>query len=560
MDFEKSGKLFKALFRKFLTASGTILHGKKAFKEFANGVAKRMEVSLSCGRLLFPTEEEEDIGERVGGYKTYFGPTFYGGFVCYAKESLVNLEKALTRLTCQRETDTPGLHDELCKNQDGAFEEGSWFWEVASKYFNWLRKNCLRSLSIDLGEVIDTIIKDASRPHPKLRLRLEAMREILERGILYSMEYMQFVIGKTKCPEWAKPGKFPRMIGDFTCPGSLLGGALMACLKTCFTDWYDLEPHFKMVFVYSANYERLRECFEELLSNIGKSVFVYHSDDMCCNLNCVDGRARFNVDIKSCDSSNGQKIFDMLLWLVTDTVWYDVMWYCVEQCLKSFQLKNPRNPKEVLYLGCRRPFEFSGTTLTTLLNNIAMSAICLAIANKCKDGITKAEAKGVVEQAAKSIGYLVSIEDVSCDEDFQFLKTSPTRTHGVVGVFLNLGVILRSLGTCDGDLPGRGSIESRAEKRNSDIVAGMCHAGSSIIMNALRVRFPSQGDAIHSHYVVENMSGFEDTVVSIDALCRRYCLADVQFEYLAHEITDSKIGDVIANDALRAIFKKDYGM
>jgi hypothetical protein len=194
-----------------------------------------------------------------------------------------------------------------------------------------------------------------------------------------------------------------------------------------------------------------------------------------------------------------------------------------------------------------------------MLNNIAMGAICIAIDFMVRN-CTVSQAKGVVERAAASLGYLVSIEEVLCDEDYQFLKISPTRVNGVVDVFLNLGVVLRSLGTCDGDLPGAGSIIARAEARNSGIVKGFCHAGRSIIMDALRRRFTTSTEAISAHYIVDNMSGFDGASVSLEALCRRYSIAGIHFEWLAREITDSQIGDVIANDALRQIFKKDYGM
>lgn len=558
IDPDKNRKLLTMLTNKRIESEKKNKNVERDFNSVYKEILLEVEDQFDHGHLLFPTEDETDIQERVGGYKTYFGPVFYGGFLCYAKESVCNLEKALTRLTCCREADKLGYDEALCRNQDLAFRRGSWFWLLYAPYFSWMRNKVLTATRMELGEVHDEIKKDSMREHPKKKLRVSSFAEIMYLGTLYTYNFVTYIRGKIKCPEWAKPGKFPRMIGDYTCPGSLLGGALLACIKTCLTDWY-ITDTMRSIFVYSANYERLCEVFSYLLEDAGGNVFAYHSDDMVCKLRCVDGYARFNVDIKSCDASNGRAIFHVLRKLMSQTYWFDVMCACIEQCGLDFVIRNPRNPKEKITLSSQRPFEFSGTVLTTMLNNVAMGAICIVIDFMIR-GKSRVEAKGIVERAAASLGYLVSIEEVLCDEDFQFLKISPTRVNGVVEVFLNLGVVLRSLGTCDGDLPGRGSIESRAELRNSGIVQGFLHAGKNIIMDALRQRFHFATKAINTHYIVDNMSGFERAYVSVEALSRRYAIAGVHLEWLAREIIDSQIGDVIANDALRQIFKKDYGM
>jgi len=549
-EFENNGKLYfdPKVNRKFIQQ---LKDSGKSLDDF--------QKSFESGFLSFPTEDEKGIEERVGGYKTGFGPIFFSGALCYTKESLVNLSKAMTRLTCKRKVEQPGLCDELRHNQEKVFSEPSPWLTAWKKYFAWLRGRVVNSVNHELGEHFDVIKVDAERVHAKRALRVRSLFELVRDGVLLTYEFMKTVTGKVKCPEWAKPGKYPRMIGDYTCPGSLLGGALAACVKACFTAWYET-IHMKMRFVYSASYDVLVECYTELLKDSGPSVFVYHSDDMCCNIKCVDGRARFNVDISSCDASNGWRIFQCLTDLVFGTYWYPIFMKCVEQCMKPLTIRNPLNVREKVVLSNGgEPIEYSGTVLTTLLNNIAMSAICIAISLAAR-GMRVADMKGAIEYAASTVGYIVTVDVVEKVEDFQFLKTSPTYDGSKLGVFVNLGVLLRSLGWCDGDLPGRGSTAKRAERRNSEIVEGMKHVGSNIIVNALRARFPPCGTSVSAHYLIEQLEGFTDQKVSISALCRRYNLEPGQFEFLAREISTSKVGDVITNDALRAIFKTDYGL
>jgi len=228
--------------------------------------------------------------------------------------------------------------------------------------------------------------------------------------------------------------------------------------------------------------------------------------------------------------------------------------------MHELKIQNPFTKDDTLYLTNNgEPIEFSGTTLTTELNNLASQAILMSIYIMTV-GKSKAETLDVIPLAAQSVGYQVSVEVVEKLEDFQFLKTSPFLMNGSMDCFLNLGVALRCIGSCDGDLPGRGDIELRAEQRNGQIVAGMVHAGDNCVMSALRGRFPLlSGEKKPVHWLVDGMTGFENSKVDMDVLCRRYNVTSAEIEYFMIILGGAKCGDVIRTAFTDAVYAKDYG-
>lgn len=498
--------------------------------------------------------------KEVYDYKTIFGPTIYCGAVCYTSRSIVNLAKAITRVTSCRSPEVPGLCEQLRRNQDLTFrlDHPGEFGAQLRLYWASLRLHIGQCVQ-ELGTFSDAVEETAFRKHTKRRARMQAYTQLREFGNLHVPDrFMKRVVGKVKCPESAKPGKYPRLVGDFSCPGSLLGGAIMECIKHAFEKWYEC-PGFKCRFVYSADRENLNDCYEQLINGRG-FVGVFHSDDMCAKIPCVDGDLRANLDISSCDSSNGVRVFDLMCQLVEGTAWHGVVLSVRDQCLKDVKVTNPLNPLESLTLeNGGEPIEYSGTTATTVLNNIASFGILMSIFIACQ-GATIAEARQLIPRAAASIGYIVSVEEIEVIEDFQFLKTSPYLVDGVVECFTNLGVIARCIGSCDGDLPGRGPIGPRGFARNCQIVAGLIHAGDNCFTQLLRKMFPLVGGApVSVHWLLDTMSGFESNYVSIEVICRRYRVSSCDVEHFLEILAKAKTGDVIRTRFTDAVYAKDYG-
>jgi len=564
-DFVSNGKL--VLSRKSNTKIIVKLAGVgKTFRDLVT--------SFRQGKLLFPTEvRKEDV--VVKGYKTHFGPTFFGGFVCYAKDYVENMEKALWRITSKRVADVADDHgycDRLRLNQARRCHmqsDGSEWGDLKMRFFERLRSLVIVAITKIGKTTHECIYDDSQKPHSKLKLRVQAWKELVERGIVYGYEYMRTIKGKVKCPEWAKPGKQARLIGDYSTEGSLLGGFLLELIKHCFEEWY-CDGLFRMRFVFKPNYETLVEVYSKIWE-VNSFTFIYHSDDGVVSIPCLDGQFRANLDISSCDASNGIRVFETLKWFVQDTLFAPIVDKCVEQCEKTLTLCNPHNSREKIVLdNGGEPIEFSGTVLTTALNNIAMCFIALSIKYHYRL-VPMSEMKELISASAEFVGYKVTIEEVKEMEELQFLKTSPyISAEGKLEVFTNLGVLLRSLGTCDGDLPGRGDIERRAESWNASVVRGYVHTGRNIVTDALRERFNDKRIVkdwaeetqrrLHLNYTLQQLEGFSNRVVPMWALCRRYRIDSSQLEYLVAEIARSNHGDVITCDALRAIFKTDYGI
>jgi len=513
--------------------------------------------SFSRGMLLFPTEEvENDFISR--GYTTYFGPTFYSGAIKYAKDSIMNLSKGMRRMTCRRECDVPGLDQELKRNQelhigfgDSAFKRFLFIWLV------YIRKEVRVAMDHQCGEIYQSIIQNAQLPHVKKALRVRSLQKLIDAGkFLQLFEYTKKVVAKIKCPEWAKPGKYPRIIGDYTCEGSLIGSAV-SVVKQCFVPWF-IYGDFKSRFVLSPVYGDLVDVFRELWTGNG-FIGVYHSDDACISIECVDGVYKANLDISSCDMSNGERIFWIVCYITGTSALAELFRVAVAQCRNPLVVQNPIEPSERIKLVSRTPKEYSGSCLTTLLNNIAIQCILMSVYLRTR-GATLANVRERVVEGARYVGYIVTVEDVEVIEDFQFLKISPTLEGGDLGVFLNFGVILRSLGSCDGDL-GRRSHYEAACTRNNTIVSGYKHAGNSSIMAALRARWTGEiEDREYGHYWVKELKGFTESDVANSAICARYRLKPNELAELLMFIRGADVGDVVFCEGLRKIYKKDYGL
>jgi hypothetical protein len=114
----------------------------------------------------------------------------------------------------------------------------------------------------------------------------------------------------------------------------------------------------------------------------------------------------------------------------------------IKQLLLNYRTYNPVIKEEFVEFHSDRPRLYSGSTLTTAVNNIACLLIALNIADL--GAINKASIEGAAERA----GYVLTGTDcLETIEDLQFLKHSPVRdTQGVYRPVLNLGVSSELLG------------------------------------------------------------------------------------------------------------------
>jgi hypothetical protein len=395
--------------------------------------------------------------------RSVFGPSFAHQGLIFA-ESPLNVGLCVNRQTGVRfpESGSNAQHEALFKAQlKNFYSRENYLRQIATRY------------EFHIGEVTDMVellfmhYKDA---HPKKMLRTAATLEMKGEGSYIESLWLDKIGYKIKKDEWAKPGgKLPRAIGDLGIRASLQGAWITHKLKTA---QYNCPIDYgggQIVFCKEPRTAMLQSVFNNLISPPGRFYFVYFSDDSCLAVRREDGSVdRYNLDIKSCDASHGPGLFRAMR-EVTPKPLQSGVDRLIKQLTLNYRVYNPSLREEFVEFKSARARLYSGSTLTTTVNNVACLLIALNIAD------TKQINKDSLETAAAAAGYLLTGTDrLENIEDLQFLKHSPVMDiHGVYRPVLNLGVLLRASGVCKGDLPGSGLVKVRAEQFQKALLQGM---------------------------------------------------------------------------------------
>lgn len=313
----------------------------------------------------------------------------------------------------------------------------------------------------------------------------------------------------------------------------------------------------RVVFVKSPDLAVLSKWFKRMES---ESICLFFSDDACVSLRTSEGMLYFNLDISACDSSNGPGVFETLRELVP-TQLHVHLEPLIAQCQLPLHLGYG---KEKLIFKPVDYFEYSGSVLTTTLNNIAVSGILAHILATFDPSMTRAAARAELEARLATCGWSCTTEWCEHLEDLQFLKCSPCHTvDGGLRAALNLGVILRSMGQKSGDLPGRGDIGKRAYNFMCGWVAGLRHAGLSELLEVLQECFPPTGQVFYNSNAIERLEsgGISNPRLCSVSLMRRYSSTPGELRQLCECIRmagDSTVG--IHLPVTDKIMMKDYGL
>lgn len=417
----------------------------------------------------------------------------------------------------------------------------------------------------NFGNMDNELKEYAHRPHQKRRLRIRALNNILDSGDLFHHTFNRRVTGKVKRAEIAKPGKATRLINDLTCEGSLLCGFVADQIKQAMAD-YTQTTFFQ--FIKSPNLDLLKVTFDKLLNPDGDIFFPFFSDDSCVSIRCRDGIFMANVDISSCDGSHGKVVFNFLRSVTSkDSRLFRYVDGAIKQCEMPLTLTSAATRQRVV-LKPNAPTLYSGSTLTTLINNFANIAIACSIKSRLRDDLMRSDCEELVRVAAESAGYIVTVQVCHSYHGLQFLKHSPCKSaSGDIVPVLNLGVILRSLGCCWGDLPAykgvlgkNGTFAERATLYNASQVQCYKNSATHGPLSALRQRFcnaPSV-DPYHASYIVTNLSGdMSAHVVDDSELALRYSVTTSDIKELSESLYKNAMINCVAS---RAILALDYGL
>jgi hypothetical protein len=422
---------------------------------------------LVDGKFNF-TETDEDVEPHNVFYQTVFGPAVCHNGIVY-DNSAASLNRAGSRLNVVRETQwyDDYLRQKQTKHIDAMSHQGD-----KHPLMAYLIERFAHALR-DWTTALDFALEHVFDPHQKRDLRVMALHEVLEEGrsagIIWTEAHR--IAYKIKKAETAKPNKPPRCIGDLGVPASLQGAFITKLLKNALEDKPFKSASLTSTFCATPTPEKLANVFKTMSNPSTLYTFDYFSDDSCLTW-CHEGMLMWaNIDIAKCDASHVTALFE-LLYICTPPHARDCMRSLILQCSGTITIKHPGKKgthayrKETLVL---QPVEtdgktprstlLSGSTLTTLINNVANLLIAYSISE------SKATTKKGIELAARQTGYCVTVETCQFFEQVQFLKHSPARDiDGIYRPLLNLGVLLRLSGRCKRDLPpARGkSLEERA--------------------------------------------------------------------------------------------------
>jgi hypothetical protein len=481
-------------------------------------------------------------------YRSVFGPSIAHNGVIY-DNSPENICLAMRRLTAARGS--------ILEDRRLALRQRR-FLEMNAGFLLFMQ--CLYTAHFpDYDGAGDSGYRHYADTHPKKRLRVDAW-EALEIGDYHGFNltdtlYVSNVTYKMKKDEIAKPGKYPRMIGDLGVAASLQAFTLVNHMKHVMSDHPIDYMDATFTFCLTPEPTRLAKLFEQLIDPPKRVMFIYFSDDATFAVRHDGIVYMYNLDISSCDASHQTALFEALV-RITPSRWQHEMQGLIDQCKLPITITNPHDDNEKVTLQPLSHRLYSGSTITTLINNFANILIAKAITD------SGAYLPEHITSAAASVGYLVSVQRCTQPQDIQFLKHSPVYdSNGHLRAMLNLGVMLRSMGQCKGDLPGRGDISLRASKFNHAYIAGMYPRCLFDLRDSLLQRFHSTEERFRTaqefDFKVVN-SGDYFYVPSIE-LYKRYRLEPDEIEEV-DSLGEMRLFEQYASPTIAKILELDYGL
>lgn len=535
-------------------------------KEYEYNMRYRILVGkefLSNTGLAFPTR----FLKKDSSYKTVFGYTFWHPGVIYSRND-VNICKASERLLGKIEPQRVGLHEKLERNQRRNVRLLPRLSRIIVKI-----NNKYKDAQLDAASLYTEIEHYVNTAKLKKKLKQQAFKELNENGELYHRLYTKLAEGKVKSEEWAKWLKYPRLFLNLGFKSCLVAGFLMHRLKNALTNQTD-----ESEFVGSPDKDTLSRVFDRLI-NVLTIYFPFFSDDSCIGIRCIDGVFWANVDITRCDGTHTEVIFNLLKLMVKNSIFEEPVNLAIRQCLLPLSISSYGVfHKHTVLLKPLIPVLYSGSVLTTMINNIANILIFLSIrdlvmdGDKVRAGLTRSQCEFLVRVGAEEVGYLVTVDVCSKPEHIQFLKHSPAYGPSGWQPLLNPGVILRLFGSCYGDLPGRKdeAMEDRAYNWNHQIVKSLVHAGDYQLTRVLRERFGpppnvskrTQAQATRRIEKAElyKVRASEARTVYDASVMARYDLTAAHLDELCSLLTGDFYGVSIECLASRRILAKDYGL
>jgi len=362
---------------------------------------------------------------------------------------------------------------------------------------------------------------------------------------------------KFKKAEQAKFDKYGRNIVDIGVGGSLVTAFLAEAMKLALCSQDFLYCGGLIRIVKNSDPFILHDAFNLLITCPLRFVYIAYSDDAACSIWIRGVLHRYNADIKSCDVSHTDELFDLLHKCVP-TSGSTAIKIATDQLRMPLKIVDCNDPKNFVTVRPKARTMYSGSGLTTVGNGYGSLLIGMAI------GEYDITCSHDLELAARDAGYIMTGFDnpLSTIEGLQFLKHSPIMDKsGVYRPMLNLGVFFRASGQVWGDLPGRGPLLQRALAFQRGLLRGAYPKSTCAVISAMW-RQLGDGEAYTLasklfKYKVVNSSAYPYVEFSDDSLLRRYNMPSYEYDDLI-DIVQNGYGYTWNCPALERILTTDY--
>lgn len=407
---------------------------------------------------------------------------------------------------------------------------------------------------------VEMLYRNVEIPHPKRAARRAAKQLLDDYGLTHCTKstfiQLGYVVANFKKDEAAKPKKYGRLTIDMSTAASLLGYIIKPIISS-FGNHPDNDDlvcaHGRCLSLVNTHRSCLRRLFHRLLH---ENMFLFKGDDGLFSIMCRTGRLFIETDLASCDITQGPAVVYYLL-EITPIEFRPVMLQLINQLRAPVKYGRGKTSMKFTPVDV---CEYSGSVLTTLLNNVANLCIGTQIMSIDYSAMSELEAKTSLNSTLKHCGWNVTYHIASCFQQCTFLKHNPVFTDaGEVDAITNLGVMLRAIGRKCGDFPGSGDFFVRGYMFCCALVQSMKHCGNHDVLKALQTRFNGPGCAMTPEIEKFKMFLGEDIgYIPLEQLALRYSLDVRDLEYM--------IGMILCGEwnvdcpAVRRIMDLDYGM
>jgi len=401
-------------------------------------------------------------------------------------------------------------------------------------------------------------------PHPKrlLYTKYASDESTLDRIIENSLEFESKF--KNEAGKVGKDGRLYATINEGTLVDTVASDLLKVSFKTPldFVQVFEKEPWFmgsnfqplSYVVEFSDTQDSVSsDSLYNKLNDLPENSYhtSYFSDDGISVHRRDGGTVWLETDISSCDASNGFALFAAVKQLGALHGVGLPLDQLLVQCSRATTVRNPCNREEFLKLLPMSFFEYSGTRLTTVLNNFASLAIALGTFRElCETGGGRYSV--ALTNGALRYGWVLTVEQKKSSNAVTFLK----RAFNGRRSWLVYGCILRSFGIVNGTLtPQAFGLEKK-------VFEGFNYSQlTDTMINTVADSLVNEPPSLLTNAILERCGRATlPEELSISDLQDRYGGEYCEWSELYTAVSDLRFGDVIRLPILESIFSVDYGV